>query len=348
MKVSKQSTIHRRTKCFVEFIAPEKEKREKIKEQSEGIRKCIRDKATADGYTILAEPYSGSFAKKSGVRRDLNGDSEVKGQDIDIAFILKDEDKDGNSLGCMISTFEGYLKKCYPDSEVGSTKSSATISFSGSKNEFDAVPLIETKRKYIQKLIRTGSEDDRQSSVEKQTEFIKSRNRSSNEIDGVVRFNDCLRLIKWWRYQQQSQPGGQFGNGENDDKIPSFLLDLLCAKAYDELLLRDTYAETLARWFSYLAHIIRNREEILFNDCIKRHQEREVAKWKVIDPMDDTNNVVKNWPDYKINEFATWFERARDRMSQAIRHDREGDDQLSMDCLVQLFGNSFNNQCKEI
>lgn len=346
MKVSRQSTIHRRTKCFVEFIAPEKEKREKIKEQAEGIRKCIRDKAVANGYTVLAEPYSGSFAKKSGLRRHLQGDSEVEGQDIDIAFILKDEDKHGNSLGCMVSSFEGYLKKCYPDSEVGSTKSCATISFSGSKNQFDAVPLIDTNRKHIQKLIRTNGEL-RQSSVEKQAEFIKSRNRSSNEVNGIILFNDCLRLIKWWRYHQQSLPG-QFGNGENDDKVPSFLLDLLCAKAYDELSVRDTYVETLARWFSYLADVVRRRKEVLFDDCIRRHEQRAEAKWKVIDPMDDTNNVVKNWPDYKINELAEWFENARDRMSEAIRHDREGEDQLSMNCLVQLFGNSINNQCKGI
>lgn len=346
MKVYKQSTIHRRTKCFVEFIAPEKEKREKIKDQAEGIRKCIKDKATADGYTVLKEPYSGSFAKKTGVRRDLNGDSEVKGQDIDIAFILKDEDKDGNPLGCMVSIFESYLRESYPDSEVGSTKSSATISFSGSKNQFDAVPLIETNRANIQKLIRTNGEL-RQSSIEKQSEFIKSRNESSNNIEGVVRFNNCLRLVKWWRYHQQSLPG-QFGNGDNDDKVPSFLLDLLCAKAYDQCSVQDTYAETLARWFSYLAHVVRNREEILFDDCITNHKQRTDAKWKVVDPMDDTNNVVKNWPDYKINQLAEWFENARDRTGQAIRHDREEDDQGSMNCLVQLFGNSINNQCKDV
>lgn len=348
MKVSKYSTIHKRTKCFVAFIAPEKEKREKIKEQSDGIRKCVSDQAKEDGYTILSQPYSGSFAKKSGLRRHLLGDSEVEGQDIDIAFILKDEDKNGNPLGCMISTFEGYLNKCYPDSEVGSTKSSATISFTGSKNQFDVVPLIDTDRMDIQKLIRSNNEK-RQSSVEKQAEFIKSRNRSSNELEGVVRFNDCLRLVKWWRYHQQSQPGGQFGNGEHDDKVPSFLLDLLCAKAYDELSVNDTYAETLARWFAYLAHVVRNREEVLFNGYnIKVHEDRQSARWKVIDPMDDTNNVVKNWPDFKIDDFATWFENARDRMTEAIRKDREGDDSGSMNCLVQLFGNSFKNQCKEI
>lgn len=344
MKVSNRSTIHKRLKCFVEFIAPETEKRDKIKQQSDDIRNCIKRHATEAGYTIASMPSSGSFAKKTGLRRHMQGDSEVEGQDIDIGFILEDKDNDGNPLGCLVDEFEEYLRTCWPDSDVGQTKSSATISFSGSKNRFDAVPLIKTKRDNIQKLIRTNDEV-RQSSVQQQVEFIRCRNKSSDEIAGVVRFNDCVRLVKWWRYQQQSQ-SGIFGNGDDDEKVPSFLLDLLCAKAYDELSVCETYAETLARWFSYLANVARFRKEVLFDDFIANHKAREEALWKVIDPMDDTNNVLQNWKDSKIDELTEWLEGARDCMAQAIRHDREGDDSASLGCLVMLFGNSIENHCK--
>lgn len=344
MKVSNQSVIHRRMKCFVEFIAPEIEKRDKIKQQSQDIRDCITRHAKEDGYIIAASANSGSFAKKTGLRRHLQGNSEVEGQDIDIGFILENKDKNGNEVGCLVKTFKEYLQKCWPESNVGSSKSSATISFSGSKNRFDAVPLLKTNKDDIQKLIRTNREE-RQSSVQKQTQFIKTRNGDSDKLRGVVRFNDCLRLVKWWRYHQQSQ-SGIFGNGDNDEKIPSFLLDLLCAKAYDQVKVSETYAETLARWFGYLANMVRKRYEILFNDFIKKHQARDEALWKVIDPMDDTNNVVKNWPNFKIDELAEWLEKSRDLMNQAIRYDREGDDQGSMNSLVDLFGNSIKNQCK--
>lgn len=345
MKVPNTSTIHKRSKCFVAFIAPETEKREKIKQQSQDIRDCIEKQAKEDGYIIAASANSGSFAKKTGLRRHLQGDSEVEGQDIDIAFILEAKDKDDNPVGCLIHKFEQYLKATWPESEVGSTKSSATISFVGSKNRFDAVPLLKTNKDDIQKLIRTTGEA-RQSSVQKQTQFIKNRNGDSDRIHGVVRFNDCLRLVKWWRYHQQSQ-SGIFGNGENDEKIPSFLLDLLCAKAYDELKVKDTYAETLSRWFGFLYNLVRNRREVLFNDFIKKHKERDQALWKVIDPMDDTNNVTKNWADDRIDELAEWLETSRDRMNQAIRHDREGDDKASLDCLVELFGNPIKTHCKD-
>lgn len=345
MKISNKSTIHRRMKCFVQFIAPDPDKREDIKRQADAVRACIEQHAKDEGYTIVSSPSSGSFAKKTGLRRHLQGNSEVEGQDIDIAFIMEDKDPNGQPLGSMVPHFERYLRDCYPQSDVSSNKSAAHISFTGTKLQFDAVPLVKTKRKDIQKLIRTNGEE-RQSSVKKQNEFVRSRNASSNDLEGVVKFNECMRLLKWWRYQRQTE-SGVFGNKPSDDKIPSFLLDLLGAKAYDRVSVSATYPETLARWFSYLAHVVRRRQDVVFGDFIKKHEELAHANWQVIDPMDDTNNVVKNWPEYKINELADWFETARDKMAQSIRCDHQGDDQGSLSLLVELFGNSIKTQCKE-
>jgi len=136
-----------------------------------------------------------------------------------------------------------------------------------------------------------------------------------------------------------------FGNDEEDKKVPSFLLILLCARAYDDFSVRKTYPETLAAWFGYLAHVTGNNEDVIFNDYIKKHENPD-GDWLVLDPMDDSNNIVGNWSKTKINEIADWFQFARDKMIQAIRHDQEGDDQKSLDCLIELFGNSISNQCK--
>ena len=346
MKVSNRSTIHKRLKCFVEYIAPDKEKRENIKRQSDSIRSCIERNAKEDGLTILSMPYSGSFAVNTGLRRSLLGNDEVEGQDIDLAFILKDEDKDGNPLGCHVEIFKSYLNTCWSDKgdDIETTKSSAFIKFTGTKLQFDTVPLIETRSKNIQKLIRTNGEE-RQSSVEKHTEFVKSRNNSSNELEGVVKFNECLRLIKWWKYQCQSE-STVFSNESNKDKVPSFLLSLLCAHAYDNESVKATYPETLAKWFGFLAHVLRHRKPVVFTDFIKKPNWDNDARWSVIDPMDETNNIVGNWGDFKIDELCDWFERGRDKMNQAIRHDREGDDHASLSCLIDIFGNSINNHCK--
>ncbi|UTW61726.1 hypothetical protein KFE98_17195 [bacterium SCSIO 12741] len=342
MKVSTHSTIHKRMKCFVDFIAPEKEKRDKIKQQSAEIRACIEKHAKEDGYTIASSAYSGSFAKKTGLRRYLLGKDEVEGQDIDIVFLLEDKDKDGNALDCMIHRFKGYLKKCYPDSEISNTKSSATIHFTGSKQNFDAVPLIKTNRENIQKLIRTEG-TDRQSSAQKQVEFIRKRNRSSNEVEGVVRFNDCLRLVKWWRYHMQSE-SDVFGNHEGDKKVPSFLLDLLCAKAYDKLGVKATYAETLFEWFDYLTEVVRDGLPVVFGN----HQPSDTWNWEVIDPMDRSNNIAEDWCICEIDELTYWLNDSANQISNAIASDSLKNDSESLLYLTFLFGDSIKNQCKNV
>lgn len=344
MNISNQAVIHKRLKCFVAYIATEKEKLDEIKSKADEVRECIETKAKADGYTILSSPYSGSFASKTGLRRSLRGNDEVEGQDVDIAFVLKDSDKDGNSLSCMIRIFENYLAEKWPTSKTGHTKSSATIKFTGAKQQYDAVPLIETKRKDIQKLIRTNNQE-RQSSVFKHKEFMKRRTEASDKIQGVVRFNECVRLVKWWRYQQQST-SNIFGNDDDDKKIPSFVINLLCACAYDQLKVKETYAETLAEWFAYLCHLVSEKTDIVFTDFPTQQNLPLNQLWRVIDPVDNNNNTVKSWTNNMIEELADWLGEGRDRMTEAIRHDIEGNDQESLNCLIKLFGNSINNQCK--
>lgn len=340
--ISTHTTIHRRFKCFVKWIAPEPETRDKIKIQADEIRSRIANKAEADGRIVNSTPFSGSYSKESGLRRHMLGNSVEEGQDIDLAFIMEPKDKDGNLLGCQVDKFEQYAKESYPDSEVGKTKSSATIKFTGSKLKYDIVPLFETSREDIQLLKRTNGEE-RTTSVVKHAEFIRNRKKSSEAIEGVVKFNECLRLVKWWRTVQQEE-SSVFGNGDDDEKVPSFLLDLLCAHAYDVQSVDKTYPATLAMWFGYLANVVRNRKDVIFNSS--GTTATNGALWKVIDPMDKTNNVVAKWTGVKINELARWLEDSRDELNRAIRNDETSQDNASMDSLVKIFGNAFKNNCE--
>lgn len=337
-EISTHTNIHKQIKVFVKWIAPENDTRQKIYSQGDELIARVTAKAEEDGLTVVKAVYSGSFDKDSGLRRFMRGHSVIEGQDVDIAFIIKDKDKKGNSLGCVIDKFKGYLKSSYPDSERGETKSSATICFASTKLRFDVVPLFETSKADIQ-LLKRSDGTTRTTSVIKHAGFIKDRKASSDKIDGVVRFNECLRLIKWWKYEQQEH-SGIFGNEKGDEKIPSFLLDLLCAAAYDNRSVDKTYATTLAKWFGYIANVIRNRNDVAFGGAIPANP---TALWKVIDPVDSSNNIVANWGNAKINELASWFEKARDEMNKAIRYDDEGDEVACTECLVKLFGNAFKN-----
>jgi len=340
--ISTHTTIHRRIKAFVKWIAPDPDKRTKIQDQADEIRNRITSRAEADGIIVISTPFSGSFPPHAGLRRYMQGNSVEEGQDIDIAFIMKPVDEDGNELDCIVDQFREYAEDAYADSEVDNTKSSATIKFSSSKLKYDLVPLFETNRKNIQLLKRTDGQE-RTTSVVEHVEFVNNRRRTSDEIEGVVKFNECLRLVKWWRTERQEH-SGIFGNEKDDDKVPSFLLSLLCAYAYDNRSVDKTYPETLATWFGFLANIVRKRKDVIFGSPAYGSNSNG-ALWKVVDPIDPNNNIVANWTNAEINELARWFEDSRDEINRAIRFDEEGEENASLESLVKIFGNAFKNNC---
>jgi hypothetical protein len=70
---------HRRLAAFVDWIKPEPETRDAIREQAADIRRIISGQATTDGLSIVATPEAGSFAKHTGLRRHMRGNSEIEG-----------------------------------------------------------------------------------------------------------------------------------------------------------------------------------------------------------------------------------------------------------------------------
>lgn len=334
---SNKSLIHVRIKNFVQWIAPEKERREDIKKQSDEIREKLKGQASKDGLTISSMPYSGSFAKKTGLRRHYRGNVVVDGQDIDIPFVVK-RDKE-TEFEPLIKRFEGYAKASYPNTRREITKSSVNMSFQGTKLSYDIVPMYEGKNADEQIFIRENG-DIITTSVQKHIEFIRSRTKDSDDEDGIVLFNHCIRLIKWWREVKVQESKGSI------KEIPSFLIDLLCAKAYDELGVDTTYPQTISNWFNYLASIVKKKETIWFKDYYKTPFPDASKPWNVLDPVMPSNNVAKNWQGYQIDELAEWFQDASEKMNRAIVSDLMGDDTSSLEKLKELFGSIFESYCE--
>lgn len=333
---SNKSTIHVRIKKFVKWIAPEKEKREDIKKQSEEIRGRIKSKAEEDGLTVTSMPYSGSFAKKTGLRRHYLGEQEIDGQDIDIPFVVKKEKE--TEFEQLIKRFEGYAKASYPNTTRETTKSSVKMSFTGTKLSYDIVPMFATDDPEKQIFIRSNG-DIITTSIQKHKDFIRKRIKESDGDDGIVLFNDCVRLLKWWREVKLQETNG----GITD--IPSFLIDMLAAKAYDQLGVDTTYPQTLANWFNFLASIIRKRETVWFDDFHKSPCPDTTKPWNVLDPVMPGNNVVKNWAGYQIDELAKWFQEASETLNRAIVADLMGEDAESLEHLKLVFGKIFQSHC---
>lgn len=336
--LSTKTTLHARISAFVKWIAPEKETRDKIKEQSKEIKERISVKAQEDGLTVTDTPYSGSFAKKTGLRRHIMGEQDIEGQDVDLPFVVK-KDKE-TEFGPLIIRFEKYARACYPKTDIPPpSKSSVKMKFTGTKLSYDIVPMFSTDDPLKQILIRNDGEIIT-TSIQKHRDFIRNRIKESDDEDGIVLFNDCIRLMKWWREVKIQQ-----ANSPIIDEIPSFLIDLLAAKAYDKLGVETTYAQTLSNWFFFLANVAKKKETVWFNDYYKEPKVDSTKPWNVLDPVMPDNNIVKNWPGYKVDLLSQWFQEAGELLNRAIVADDMTEDTKSLEHLKSVFGKIFESHC---
>jgi hypothetical protein len=346
-QLTTHSILHSRLSCFINWIKPDPDKKEDNSEKADTVTKNVRQNAEADGLQVTDTPEGGSDAKDTGLRRHYRGHSEVDGYDIDRPFVIKEYDKTGNKVTDPLGKFEKYVGTSYPTSEITPTNSSVNLKFSN-ELRFDIVPMFATDKKDEQIIVKRDGTRFR-TSVQKHNEFVKKRTRLSKESPGRVRFNECLRGFKWWKeFQADSSYYFQYDESTGkDNRPPSALIDWLAAYAYDQLGVEKTYAETFAKWFGFLADVIRNKKPVYFTDYYSAPSLAGKAGWIVLDPVNTDNNITGKWDSNKLNEFATWFEKARDSWSRIIRYDIDGDDNAAMEELVKLFGNPFKNHCEE-
>lgn len=321
--------IHARLCNFVDWVRTERAKEDTIRDQANEIRSRVESAASRDGLIVCSTPWSGSFAKRTGLRRHLHGATPIEGQDVDLPFVISPKTKDDEKLETLLPRFTGYLDASYPNTRKEPTKSSVKLIFEGTKLSYDVVPMLATHNAERQILIRSNGEQ-RETSVQKHIEFVRSRTQDSNEQQGRVAFNEMVRLFKWWR---EVQCGGE------NSAYPTILIDLLCAYAYDKTGVDNTYPSTLARWFGLLAHEVEQRTPIYFSDFIVWNAPPNAKRWAVIDPINSGNNIAEYLGNAEIDVLAEWLAQSRDAVFQAIVADREDDESAALEALVLIFGN---------
>jgi hypothetical protein len=267
--VSAQNRSHRRLAAFVDWIKPEADTREAIRKQGGDIRRIIAGQATSDGLFIVATPEGGSFAKHTGLRRHMRGNSEVEGLDVDLPFVIKPTAKAGEKLDELLPRFANYAANSYPNTPRDVTSTSVELSFVASKLKYDLVPMLSASQADHQIILKKDG-SRRVTSIVKHTEFVRRRTRISDERSGRVKFNECVRLLKWWRF-------ARIGTTGSIEEVRTTLIELLCASAFDRLGVEPTYTETLFKWFGWLATVTARRMPISFNDYPSIEPERDDA-----------------------------------------------------------------------
>jgi hypothetical protein len=327
--VNQRRPLHRRLSTFVEWIATEDTREETIRDQADEIRSRIKAKANDDKLVIRSTPWSGSFKKRTGLRRHLQGKHPIEGQDVDLAFVVSPKTDDDRKLTSLIDRFYAYAHASYPNTSKVTTKSSVKLQFTGTKLSYDLVPMLAGEDDESQIIIRADGEH-RHTSVQKHVAFVTTRTKASNDLAGRVKFNECVRLFKWWR---EVVTEGEV------DRLPSMMVDLLCASAFDRLGVQRTYPDTLLQWFGYLASAVERRAPTYFSDYTQWHSPPKHPPWQVVDPVNGTNNVAGKFTDLEVTTLAGWFSDARDALALAISQDLDEDQNGAISSLVPVFGN---------
>lgn len=337
MPLTTESESHRRLTRFVDWIKTPDDKEDDIRTQAEEIRSQIKNQATKDGLVVRSTPTSGSYAKRTGLRRHWNpkGGMPIEGQDVDLPFVVSPSTRDGERLSSLLARFESYAKASYPKTTRTLTKSSVVLKFVSTKLSYDLVPMLATDKDDEQVLLR-GDGERRRTSVQKHVEFVRGRNRQSNELKGRVKFNEMLRLLKWWREYRVT-------NDRIVDELPTIVIELLAAKVFDENSVGTTYTGTMQTWFEALARIIDQRERVAFTDfqVLPRTQGH---RWEILDPVNPQNNVVpERWTERQIDQLATWCQEAAQNVRRAAHYEQQGDTNNMVHEFCQLFGSPFKH-----
>lgn len=339
-----QSVIERRLEHFVDWLKPDPETESAMAQRAHEIRDNIRKQAAADGLKVASTPAAGSFAKNTGLRRHVTGGSDIEGQDVDVPFVLHPMTESEQRISRLLDRFQGYADRAYPQRPPNKsrTKSSIKIEFTGAKLSFDLVPMLQAPEYEgdYQWLLR-GDGTRRLTSVERHNRFVKTRTADSNQQPGRVKFNECVRLLKWWREFRMNNDRNSIPG------IPSLLVEMMAAHAFDQKGVQATYSETLLSWFDHLHDVVSRRTTIRFSDYPPPKGRRHAAKtpWMVVEPVDPENNLTHDWIDQNINELAEWLQRARVDMQRAVDLDRKSNHQESLHHLVRIFGTPFKHNC---
>lgn len=334
-------TLHTRIANFAGWIRPDPDKADDVRKQRDEVRDRIKGKADADGLTVRSTPGSGSFATATGLRRHMLGDAEHEGQDVDCPFVLSRKDEDGDPLDELLGRFDGYAKASYPDTPRERTKSSVRLGFVAAKRNFDLVPMLAVDGKDDEQILLRAGGEKRRTSVQKHVDFVKRRTGKSQELRGPVAFNDGVRVMKWWREYRVAQ-------SKVIDEVPTFLVLLLCSKAFDEASVQAKWPETLQTWFDKIHSYAAKRADVSFRDYVAPNPDKAGGLWKVIDPVNGENNVVPgSWSGIKIDEFRDWAKDARDKVQQAIAYDLRERDGDAVALMSDILGPSFKNHSEQ-
>lgn len=298
-----------------------KDKADRYRTQVRGLRERL-DKHLSDNpdFTLRKMLLSGSLAKGTALRT-IN--------DIDVGIYVSGEDAPQDIQG-LLNYIAESLVKAYPNitsDQITKNTYSVTISFSGTGLDVDVVPILYYgDPEWRGNLINQDDGTFLETSIPLHLDFIRKRKAKIPN-----HYAQVIRLIKYWARRLKT---------ENENfRFKSFMIELIMAKLADDGVNFSDYPDALQSFYTYILQTDLH-ELIVFSDYYdpKEATGHGSDVVKIIDPVNETNNVGDRYTDANVTAIVSAAEDAADAIEYALAATTK---QETVNAWQDVFGSSF-------
>ncbi len=323
-------TIKARFEKFTKEIKPTPHHMNEADRQTDYMVEQLKNKVAADGSFEMEKVLkAGSNAKFTSLRK-----TEENLFDVDLGAYYSGKGATKERLATLIQFTRDQLRAIYPnkeDEDFEKLKSAVRVKFrSGIKLNVDVAPIIYDDSLDVENGGWIPRPDGwRLTSVTCHNKFVQKRTTESNKVSGPVKFNQLVRMVKWWN------------NLQGDLVQPSIFCELIAAKAFEECGVTSEWQTSLRVVFNcFRKHQF--LEPIVFSDYYDAKKVKlPNDKVIVMDSVNPQNNVTGLWTEETRIKYLDKIHDAYDAMMEARSAELDGDEDAAVDAWCQVFGEAF-------
>lgn len=309
------------SKFATEKVNLPKDKADRYRAQVRTLRERL-DKYLNDNpdFALKKMLLSGSLAKGTALRT-IN--------DIDVAVYVSGEDAP-NDIQELLQYIADSLVKAYPNissDQVTRNTYSVTISFKGTGLDVDVVPILYYgDPQWYGNLVSQDDGTFLKTSIPLHLDFMRKRKAKIPD-----HYAQVIRLAKFWARRLKTE--------DVNFRFKSFMIELIMAKLADDGENFSDYPNALKTFFNYLL-TSDLKELIVFSDYYdpKKASGYEHDVVKIIDPVNETNNVGDRYTDDNVAAIAAAAEDAADSIEYALAATTKKE---TVSAWQDVFGSSF-------
>lgn len=255
--------------------------------------------------------------------------------DIDLGVYFRRQGHEDEQLSKLLSYTHAHLRKIYPPEKLAQDfhkgKNAVNLTFHTSKLKVDIVPIVrDGSGEWANRGWIPREDEWRLTSITSHIQFIHKRTALSNKVAGPVKFNDLVRLMKWWN---RRLPDGL--------KQCSYFCELITAAAFEGKSVTDRWQTSLSSIFGFLSRHAFERP-IIFSDYYNAKTIKLPSHCVVVlDAVNSQNNVTRKWTEATRRGYLKRLQQAYQSVLKAEHYERQGDEEAAVDAWCDVFGKDF-------